>query len=327
MAPSPASRPDATFVGVTMIVASVLMISFGDAVVKWISGDLTLWQIFVTRSLLAIPLCLLVLRGLRQPVAIGPGNGGWVFLRCLLQMTMWVTLYVSLPLLSLPVAAAAMYTAPLFIAFFSALLIGEPVGPRRGFAIALGFLGVLIIVKPGSDAFSYATLLPLLSAVCYALAMIITRGRCRDEDPFVLALCLSVMLLVSGMVASGGLGLLDLSPQAVAASPFVLGPWIPLSGQDWAFMAVLAVLIVGAAAAAAKAYQSGPPVIVATFDYSYLIFAILWSALLFSELPDRDTLAGMAVVFAAGLLVLPKPKPRLGDALGAHSGERRRARP
>ena len=63
MAPGPASRPDATLVGVTMIVASVLMISFGDAVVKWISADLTLWQIFVTRSLLAIPLCLLVLGG------------------------------------------------------------------------------------------------------------------------------------------------------------------------------------------------------------------------------------------------------------------------
>ena len=233
-------------------------------------------------------------------------------------MTMWIALYVSLPLLSLPVAAAAMYTAPLFIAFFSAILIGEPVGPRRGLAIAMGFVGVLIVVKPGSDAFSYATLLPILAAVCYALAMIITRGRCQNESPFVLALCLNAMLLAAGMVASGGLALLDLSPRTAAASPFVLGPWVALSGQDWAFMAVLAVLIVGAAAAAAKAYQSGPPVIVATFDYSYLIFAILWSALFFSELPDRETLVGMAVIFAAGLLVLPKP--RLNGALERQSG-------
>ena len=302
-----ASRPDAVLIGISMIVASVFMLSLGDALVKWISAGLSLWQVFIVRSLFAIPLCLLVLLFLRQPLTVVAKNTGWVFLRSLLLVVMWILFYFALPNLSLPVAAAALYTAPLFVTLFSALLLGETVGPWRGAAIILGFCGVLVVVRPGSDAFSYDTLLPILSAAFYALAMIITRGRCSDENPFVLSLWLCGLLMLFGIAGSLGIAWLELAPWRIAANPFLLGPWVTMATKDWAVLAALAVLLVAASAAAAKAYQSGPPVIVATFDYSYLLFAIFWGAVLFSELPDGPTLAGMIIIAAAGFMVTQRP--------------------
>ena len=137
--------------------------------------------------------------------------------------------------------------------------------------------------------------------------MIITRGKCQREDPFVLSLCLNASMLLCGLIAGLTLVALGPSPQLVATNRFLLGGWMPLGATEWGVLALLALIMVAAAAAAAKAYQSGPPSIVATFDYSYLLFAVFWSALFFSELPDAATLTGMAMIFGAGVLVLRTP--------------------
>ncbi|WP_422366927.1 DMT family transporter [Pelagibius sp.] len=314
MNPSNADRPDSVLIGISMIVASVFMLSFGDALVKWISAELSLWQVFIVRSLFAIPLCLLVLRILGQPLTVMAENAGWVFLRSLLLVLMWILFYFALPNLSLPVAAAALYTAPLFVTLFSALLLGEAVGRWRGAAIGLGFFGVLVIVRPGSDAFSYATLFPILSAAFYALAMIITRGKCSDENPFVLSLWLCGLLMLFGIAGSVGISWLELASWRVVANPFLLGPWVSMATWDWAVLAALAILLVAASAAAAKAYQSAPPATVATFDYSYLLFAIFWGAALFSDLPDGPTLVGMIMIVAAGFMVIQRSGRKRGLA-------------
>lgn len=302
-----AIKQNPTLLGITMIVAAVFLLSLADALIKWLSLEMTLWQLFVARSVIAVPLCLLVLRSLGQALAIGSGNGRWVLLRCLLLVTAWVALYASLPLLPLPVVAAALYTAPLFIALLSAIFVGEAVGLQRGSALMIGFSGVLVIVKPGSESFSAAVLLPLLGAVCYALAMIITRARCQREDPFVLSFYLNASMLVCGLIAGLMLMALGPSPGLVASNVFLFGGWMPLGGKEWGLLAVLALIMVCAAAASAKAYQSGAPSIVATFDYSYLLFAVFWSALFFADFPDAATLTGMAMIFGAGVLVLRAP--------------------
>jgi hypothetical protein len=146
---------------------------------------------------------------------------------------MWMAYYASLPLLDLSVAAVALYTSPLMIALLSALVIGEPVGPRRWAAIAIGFAGVLAILRPGTDAFSWIMLLPILGAAFYAMAMILTRSKCLGEPPLALALALNVSLLAAGLIMSGVLWALDLGPEVTAAHPFVLGPWAEMGAREW----------------------------------------------------------------------------------------------
>ncbi|HXQ41665.1 MAG TPA: EamA family transporter, partial [Candidatus Udaeobacter sp.] len=180
------------------MVATALAMAFGDALVKRISAGFSIWQIYVARSLVAIPLTIVLLRlGPRaagvllrpgsRAAGILPKSPAWALLRSALLAAMWVAFYAALPILSLSTVAAAYYSGPLFIALFSALLTGEPVGIRRWAAIAVGFAGVLVIVRPGSEAFSWLTLLPVLSAVFYALAAVVTRARCAEENPLALS--------------------------------------------------------------------------------------------------------------------------------------------
>ena len=291
-----------------MIVGAVFLMALGDALVKLASAELTLWQIYLCRSLVAVPLLAVLLW--RRRSGLWPKSPGWVYLRSLLLVLMWIVYYAALPRLSLSLAATALYTTPLFIALFSALAIGEPVGPRRWLAILVGFAGVLTVLRPGSEAFSWFMLLPVLGAVFYAVAMILTRSKCRGETPLALALALNVSLLVAGLVMTGVLAAVDPAPRQVSADPFVLGSWGVMGLREWGLVVLLGLLIAVYSACVANAYQVAAPAVVGTFDYAYLVFAALWGFVLFAEVPDAATLAGMVLIAGAGFLVVRPPGPR-----------------
>ncbi len=307
-------RPDRTVQGIAIILASVLTMAFADAVVKLVSTDITVWQVFVARSAFAVPIIIALLfisgaaRKWREPK--------WVLVRGALLLATWLAFYASLPVLSLSVAAVAVYTNPIMIALLSAVLIGEPVSGRQWGGVLLGFLGVIAILKPGTDAFSWFTLLPLLGAACYALAMVLTRSKCREEAPMTLALALYSSFFIAGAVATLVLGGMGLGSETKAAFPFLLGDWAPMGAREWGLMALLGVLSAAYFIGVARAYQIAAPSVIATFDYAYLVSAALWGFVFFSETPGVLTVAGMVLITMAGLLVAArssKPVPA-GDA-------------
>lgn len=299
-------HPERTTLGVIVIVVTASVMAFGDALVKHVASDFSLWQIYVMRSLVAIPLTIALLLFSVRPAEIMPKSSGWAFLRSTLLVMMWITFYAALPVLSLSVVAASYYTGPLFITLLSALLIDEPVGLRRWIAISIGFIGVLVIIRPGTEAFSHLTLLPIASAVFYALAAIITRTRCIDEKPLVLSLALTVSFLMVGAIGTAAIVWWGPAAPETSAYPFLLGHWTTMGVREWGIIALLAVLIVAISSGVAKAYQSGPPAIIATFDYTYLVFAAFWSFVFFSEVPGAATIIGTLLIAAAGLLVMSR---------------------
>jgi drug/metabolite transporter (DMT)-like permease len=301
MAQGEAARLERTAQGIAIILASVLTMAFADALVKLVSANLTLWQVFVARSLVALP--LLIALALATGVVLRFRASRWALIRSLLLVLTWLAFYAALPMLSLSVAAVAVYTNPIMIALLSAALIGEPVSGRQWCGVLLGFLGVIAILKPGSDAFSWFTLLPLLAAACYALAMVLTRSRCQDEAPLALALALHGSFLATGLIATAALALLGLGGETKATFPFLLGDWAPMSLRDWGLMALLGALSAAYFVGVARAYQIAAPSIIATFDYGYLVSAAIWGYLLFAETPGPLTIGGMIAITLAGLLV------------------------
>ncbi len=301
------ARPDRTALGVGIILASVLTMAFADAVVKLVSANLTLWQVFAARSLFAIPILIALLRA--TGAGLKPRASKWALLRSALLVLTWLSFYAALPVLDLSVAAVAVYTNPIMIALLSAALIGEPVSGRQWGGVLLGFLGVIAILKPGTDAFSWFTLLPLLGAAFYALAMVLTRSKCRDEAPLALGLALHGSFLVTGLIATVLLALVGLGGDTKAAFPFLLGDWAPMGPREWGLMALIGALSAAYFAGVARAYQIAAPSIIATFDYAYLVSAALWGFILFSEKPGLLTVCGMVSITAAGLLAAaPSPK-------------------
>ncbi|GFE63735.1 DMT family transporter [Litoreibacter roseus] len=300
-------RSDRTGQGIVIILASVLTMAFADAVIKHVSTDLSVWQIFVCRSLIAIPVLIGALRVTGRRFAMHAPI--WVVLRSGLLVLSWIAFYTSLSVLDLSVAAVAIYTNPILTALMSAELIKEPVGALRWAGVALGFVGVVAILRPGTEAFSWITLLPLLAAALYSLSMVLTRSKCQDETPMVLALSLHSAFLITGLIATLGLIVLGLPTAVQDIFPFVLGGWSGMTPTTWGLMAGLGILSALYFMGVARAYQIAPPAIIGTFDYAYLISAALWGYLFFSETPGPLTILGMILITCAGLLVAaPSPK-------------------
>jgi len=305
--PFGAARENAPF-GVLVIVVTGFLVAFGDALVKYVNADFSVWQLFVLRALLAVPLLIGMLYLGRGAAGIRTNAPGWIALRSSFLMMMWLAFYAALPSLSLPVIAAAYYSGPLFMVLLSALLTGETVGSRRWIAVLVGFAGVLVVLRPGADAFSPLTLLPILAGFFYALTAIVTRTRCADESPLMLSLGLNVGFLAVGIVASLVVAVWDPPAALAAANPFLLGPWAALGLRQAGIVVLLAFIIVVTGVGVAKAYQCGPPAVIGTFDYTYLGSAAFWSFLMFGVLPDRMTILGMVLIAGAGMLAIWPPR-------------------
>jgi drug/metabolite transporter (DMT)-like permease len=295
------ARPHRTAQGIAFILASVLTMAFADALVKLVSANLTLWQVFTARSLFAIAVLAVLL--LVTGGGTWPRAPIWVLVRSLALVLSWIAFYASLPVLSLSVAAVAVYTGPIMIALLSAATIGEPVTGRQWAGVLLGFLGVIGILRPGTDTFSWFTVLPLLAAVFYALSMVLTRSKCQAESPLSLALALHVAFLATGLIGTGLLSVSGLSAGTKAIFPFLLGDWAPMGLREWGLMALIGALSAIYFLGVARAYQIAAPSVIATFDYAYLVSAALWGFVFFAETPDLLTIGGMILITAAGLLV------------------------
>jgi drug/metabolite transporter (DMT)-like permease len=293
-------RHDNLVLAVGAILFTVWALSLGDALVKQLSTGFVIWQIFVLRSVLAAPVLFAAILFAARHASLLPKAPGWTALRSVMLVAMWVAYYASLPHLQLSVAAAAYYTLPLFITLFSALLAGEGVSRLGWVAVATGFLGILLILRPEAGAFNAYALLPLLSAVLYALAMILTRTKCRAEHPFTLSLALNLCFIGVGLGATLLIGTF-VAPER---DGFLLAAWTPMGSHEWLAMALLAAAVLVGSIGAAVAYQSGPPSVVGTFDFAYVGFAVVWGLLFFGEIPDGSAVLGMAMIVLAGILSL-----------------------
>lgn len=282
----------------------MLALSGGDAIIKLTNASFSLWQMYVLRSLIATPIIIIVIK-LRSPtIPLTPRSIHWTLLRSLLLASMWIAYYTALPKIPLSIAAAAYYTAPLFIVLLAPLMTTEKISSAAWLSIALGLVGMLLILRPETDTFNRYALLPIAAAVLYAIAMLLTRTKCVDENPLVLALALNVTFIMIGAGVSAYLSIMQPTPTVVAINPLLLGNWMPIDLSAGLALFGLAFAIVVGSISAAIAYQNGPPTLVASFDYAYLAFSIMWGLLLFAELPDLVSTVGIALIALAGLLAL-----------------------
>lgn len=299
-----AIQKDNIKLAVLSILLAVLVLTLGDAVIKMLSVSFPLWQIYVIRSLLILPVLFLLVKMWGERASFRPLSIRWTVLRSALIGLMWVCYYTALPHIELSAAAAIYYTIPLFITIFSALFIGESISRMSWGAILIGFIGVLFIVKPTTNEFSLYLILPLIAAILYALAMILTRTKCVDENPRVLSLYLNLAFILIGMGATAFVGLVRPTAEQIALNPFLLSQWVAIDSRGFFALIVLALAVLVGTIFTAIAYQKGPPTLIATFDYTYLAFSALWGFLFFLEIPDSATILGMSLIVCAGLIAL-----------------------
>lgn len=302
-------RPQHIARGVLLIVAAALAISVQDVVFKLFSSELTLWQIFVLRGILAIPLLLAIhwFRGSNTGM-VRAAFGRWPLIRSVFITTTFLAFYSAIPFLSLSTVGAANYIAPVFVTLLSAYVLKETVGMLGWLGVFLGFVGMLVLLKPGTDAFSGWALLPIAGAVFYALAHITTRLKCQHVPLAALSLSQNFIMLIAGLVVSALLIWLNPQGELARSTPYIFAQWSVVELSDWLVLCLLAVFAVGIGMLLAGAYQTAPPSIVSTFEYSYLVFVAIWDILFFDAVPTITSVLGMALIVVAGLLVLRRDR-------------------
>lgn len=289
---------------VAVMVLTDLTLSIADAVIKATLAAMPLSQFVFLRSVLTIPLLVLIVRARYPGLSLRPVGLGWAVLRSAMLLASLLLYYAALPRMNLSMAAAVYYTIPLFITLFSAVLVREVVGQRGWTGVAFGFAGVLLMLKPEAGALNLQALMPLGAALLYALAMVVTRTKARSENAFVLALVFNLIALVIG-----GATLLASLGSASPEPGFFTGPWLAMGWRDWALILFLTGTMIVGSVGTAIAYQSAPSAIVSTWDFSYLAFSVLWGVLIFSEQLDLLSALGIVMIAAAGVLVIRRPAP------------------
>jgi drug/metabolite transporter (DMT)-like permease len=186
----------------------------------------------------------------------------------------------------------AVFTAyPLLVAAFSGPILGEKVGWRRWAAIGAGFIGVLIILQPGSGVLSVTALIPLLAATMYAVYSLLTRYVARRDAA-------SVSFFWTGIVC------------AVAITPPGLWHWQPMTAPDAGLMAVLCCTAILGHWALIKAYAMAEAAAIQPFAYFQLVGAALIGLFIFGETLRLNVVVGCAIVVAAGLFTLWRQRVR-----------------
>ena len=285
-----------------LVLCAMAMLSFQDALIKVTSDQFSIWQFQFLRALANLAFSALIIIAFGRDGRILPKRPWAVLLRGFLLVGAMVCFFSGIPFLSLSEIAAGLYLYPLLVVVLSGTLLGERVGAWRITAVVIGLIGSLLILKPGTDAFKFVALLPVCAAVFYAGMVLSTRHLCRGEAPLTLAMGVAFAFVVVGTI---GLAIFP-SPDAPGASvrwPYLLTGWHPLAWSTFGVVLVCSVLNLTSNVCLARAYQSAEPTWLAPFDYCYLLFATFWGYVIWTDIPDGATFAGMALIALGGIIV------------------------
>lgn len=271
--------------GIGLMVASLCLFVSMDALIKHLtlSGYSTMQILFFRNALAFVPIGLLVIQqGGLSALATKRPMGHLV--RSLIGLTAMAGFFYSLNTLALSDLVAISFAAPLFMTALSVPLLKEKVGVRRWLAVIVGFVGVLVMVKPSANV-EFTSLIALGATVFYALAMITVRNLSKTESSAAIVFYFTVI----GTIVSGGL---------------MLSHWE--TPDLWGLMLLVGVGLIGGTAqiVMTSAIKQAPIAILAPFEYTALLWASGFDILIWNVFPAPNTLWGALIVSATGLYIL-----------------------
>lgn len=287
MSLSPNSR------GAVLMALAMAAFTCNDAIVKLLTADLNIGQIMFVRGLFTTLLVYAIARYAGALASPGDLLNPMVLLRTALEIASTISFLWALRQIPLPNISAILQSLPLAVTLGAAVFLREPVGWRRWSAIVVGFIGVMIIVRPGPEGFTSASLFAILSVFTTAGRDLVTR-KIPTHIP-----SLSITVFTAGTNALVGLALI----------PF-LGGWHPLDAALTAKLFAAAALVFVGYQSIILSIRTGEISFVAPFRYVSLLWALAIGYFVFADAPDATMLFGAAVVIASGLYTFYRERRR-----------------
>jgi len=284
---------------------AVIFFSINDVAIKFLSGGYALHQVVLIRSVIGLAIIAFI---------IAPMTSGWSvartkrlpmhMLRGLCVVFANMTFFLGLAAMPLADAVAIFFISPLVITLFSVIFLGETVGPYRWGAIAVGFIGVLIMMRPGTAAFQVASILPLIAAFCYAAIHIITRRIGGTESAATMAFYIQIMFIIVGVAFGLTVGDGRFGDQSDPSLAFLLRAWDWPLPADYPYFLIIGIGIGVAGYLISQAYRIAEASFIAPFEYLALPISVVWGMVVFAEYPGGWDYLGMALILGAGLFAI-----------------------
>ena len=304
--------------GIAFIIFGMVCISVNDMLIKQLSGEYPLHQMVLVRS--SIGICFsLVLVKMEGGLKILKPRRPWLHLvRALMVVFANMTFFMAIAVMPLADATALFFAAPLFITLLSIPILKERVGPRRLAAVLVGFLGVLIMVRPGASGFDlpfWVVLLPVAGALGYAVMQVLTRALRVGSKASAMSVYIQGTFIVVGllffMVAGDGRYTEGMTNESLI---FLLRAWVwPAPDDMWAF-AVLGCMSAIIGYTLSQAYRLGDAATISAFEYTSLPLAVFWGWVIFGSLPGVNTIIGILLIMSAGIYVFFRERARQTEA-------------
>lgn len=290
-APSSLAASRQALTGVALMCGALATFTVLDTSVKWaMRQGAPALQVVWVRYVGAFVLCFLTAAPSQWRAMIRSNRPWTQLLRSAFLFGATISNFIALQTMQLAETTAIIFSMPMIVALASGPLLGEWVGPRRLAAILIGFLGVLVVTRPGAEGFKPAAALSFAGAVSYAFYMITTRALARADSP-------RTALLHSTFVG------------VTAVAPFMPSVW-RWPGSLGVGVAMAAIAALGAFGhwLVILAHRRAPAATLAPFTYVQIVFMIASGWVMFGDTPDASTLAGVAIVVACGLYLLARER-------------------
>ena len=297
-----------TLRGAIHIVPAMFIIGMIDNFIIFIIADSSVWQFNFIRSLLGCSLLLIYLKIMGIPLA--PIRPLVVLIRSLLIAGSIILYFGSLALMPAAQAGAGLFSSPIFILGFSVIFFKTKIGFVRILTVLIGFIGVLLVLKPDINDFDIKAIFPLFAAVLYSCGQLITRHYCSKEETLILLFGFFSAIGLFGVIGTLLTTIIPIPNEVVELAPFFLMEWQPISGKliFWTTIQAMGSLI--AVAGLIRGYQVAEPTFVAIFEYSFLIFAGFWGWILWNHKPDFLTVLGICMVIFSGMVITIRSLPK-----------------
>ena len=294
--------------GIILILIGMLIFSIQDSIMKYIYNSVSLYEIYIIRTLVSFSIILLFLKLTKKPIIFKTHYPFLTFCRVILFFFGFSSFYVSLTIMPLVTATALFFVTPFLITVLAKFFLKDQIGLRRWSAVIIGFIGVYIILNPNFDNFNYLKLTPILCAFCYSLSMIIIKKTSDKDDVYQQMFQFYIgALIISGtfyfLIGDGQYNTIN-NP----AAQFIFREWF--SNLEFS---LIYLIILGFTASVGflllfSAYRIASPAVVSPFEYSILVWSSLSGWFFFDEIPGIRTIFGIILIVCGGIYIFIREK-------------------
>ena len=294
--------------GIIYILLAMLVFSVQDSIMKYIFTFVSLYEVYLIRTLVSLTVILLFLKLTKKSIIFKTQYPLLTFFRVILFFFGFSFFYISLTVLPLGTATALFFVTPFLITIFAKFILKEKIGPRRWLAVIIGFIGVYVILNPDFSNFDYMSLTPILCAFCYSLSMIIIKVTSEKDNVYTQTFSFYIGAIIISTIFYFIISDGQYNTSDHPASQFIFREWFSdlensiLLMIATGFTASLAFVLVF------SAYRIASPAVVSPFEYSILIWSSLSGWYFFNEIPDLKTLIGMILIVCGGIYIFIREK-------------------